>query len=34
LRGRSFAIKVSSDDTGVMWRLGTPRIQLRPDGRR
>ena len=34
LRGRSFAIKVSSDDTGVMWRLGTPGIQLRPDGRR
>ena len=34
LRGRSFAIKVSSDATGVMWRLGTPRIQLRPDGRR
>ena len=34
LRGRSFAIKVSSSDTGVEWRLGTPRVEVRPDGRR
>jgi len=34
LRGRSFAFKVNSSDTGVDWRLGTPRVDLRPDGRR
>lgn len=34
LRGRSFALKVSSAETGVEWRLGTPRVELRPDGRR
>ena len=34
LRGRSFAFKISSDGTGVDWRLGTPRIDARGDGRR
>jgi len=34
LRGRSFAFKIESDATGIMWRLGTPRIEIRPDGRR
>jgi len=34
LRGRSMALRVSSDDTGVGWRLGSPRIDVRPDGRR
>jgi hypothetical protein len=34
LRGRSFAFKIDSSDTGVEWRLGTPRVDLRPDGRR
>jgi hypothetical protein len=34
LRGRSFALKIESDNTGVEWRLGTPRVELRPDGRR
>jgi hypothetical protein len=34
LRGRSFAFKIASGDTGVGWRLGTPRIDIRPDGRR
>ena len=34
LRGRSFALKVASDETGVEWRLGTPRVDIRPDGRR
>ena len=34
LRGRSFAFKINSSDTGVDWRLGTPRVALRPDGRR
>lgn len=34
LRGRSFAIKVESDNIGVRWKLGVPRVDLRPDGRR
>ena len=34
IRGRSFAIKVESSQQGTAWRLGTPRIDLRPDGRR
>jgi len=34
LRGRSFAIRVASDDLGVRWKLGSPRVDLRPDGRR
>ena len=34
LRGRSFAFKINSSDTGVDWRLGTPRVNLRSDGRR
>ena len=34
LRGRSFALRISSDTTEVAWRLGTPRLQIRTDGRR
>lgn len=34
LRGRSFALRVSSDASEVQWRLGTPRLDIRPDGRR
>lgn len=34
LRGRSFALKIQSTDTGVNWRLGAPRVDIRPDGRR
>ena len=34
LRGRSFAFRIESDDTGVTWRLGTPRVDMRLDGRR
>jgi len=34
LRGRSMAFKMSSTDTGVTWRLGSPRVELRQDGRR
>lgn len=33
-RGRSMALKVSSDALGVKWRLGAPRLDARPDGRR
>jgi len=34
LRGREITFRASSDATGVTWRLGTPRIDVRPDGRR
>jgi hypothetical protein len=34
LRGRSFALKVASTGVGVRWRLGSPRLSLREDGRR
>tara|TARA_R110000824_G_scaffold76868_3_gene194671 strand:+ start:7593 stop:9923 length:2331 start_codon:yes stop_codon:yes gene_type:complete len=34
LRSREMAVRVSSDDAGVFWRLGTPRIDVRKDGRR
>jgi len=34
LRGRSFALRIESSDTGVEWRLGSPRLDIRPDGRR
>ena len=34
LRGRSFAFKISSSTTGTTWKLGAPRIDIRPDGRR
>jgi len=36
IRGRSIALKLSSTSglAGVSWRLGTPRIDVRPDGRR
>ena len=33
-RGRSFALRVESDALGAKWKLGSPRIDLRPDGRR
>ena len=34
VRGRSFAIKVESTGVGVKYKLGTPRVDMRPDGRR
>lgn len=34
LRGRSIAIKIDSDSTETAWRLGSPRIEIRPDGKR
>ena len=34
MRGREMALKVSSDSLGTKWQLGTPRINMRPDGRR
>ena len=34
LRGRSFNLKIESTETEMGWRLGTPRVEVRPDGRR
>tara|TARA_B100002019_G_scaffold114872_1_gene98825 strand:- start:3360 stop:5243 length:1884 start_codon:yes stop_codon:yes gene_type:complete len=34
LRGRSFALKVASEEVETQWRLGAPRLDVRPDGRR
>lgn len=33
-RARQMALKISSSDLGVKWQLGSPRIDVRPDGRR
>jgi len=34
VRGRSFAFRVDSNTSGVRWKLGSPRVDLRQDGRR
>lgn len=34
LRGRSMSIRVESNQTNTAWRLGDPRLDVRPDGRR
>ena len=33
-RGRQMAFRVDSDTLGTQWQLGTPRMNVRPDGRR
>ena len=33
-RGRSFSLRVDSSALGMKWKLGSPRVSLRPDGRR
>jgi len=33
-RGRSFALRVESNAIGAKWRLGSPRVDIRQDGRR
>ena len=33
-RGRSAAIRIESNDAGVQWQLGVPRLDVRPDGKR
>ena len=33
VRGRQMSMKISSTDLGVAWQLGSPRIDVRPDGR-
>ena len=34
VRGRSFNLSLASSAEGVRWRLGTPRVDARADGRR
>lgn len=34
VRGRQMAFRVGSNELGVAWQLGAPRIDIRPDGRR
>lgn len=34
LRGRMMSLRVQSDDVGVAWRLGIPRVDIRSDGKR
>ncbi len=34
LRGRSYSMRVESNTIGVQWKLGSPRLDIRPDGRR
>jgi hypothetical protein len=34
LRGRQMSMVISSDGLGVSWQMGSPRIDIRPDGRR
>lgn len=34
LRGRQMSFRISSDQIGTTWRLGSPRLELRSDGRR
>lgn len=34
VRGRQLVMEVRSTDVGVTWQLGSPRIDIRPDGRR
>ena len=34
VRGRQLAMRFESSATGVTWQLGTPRLDIRPDGRR
>ena len=34
IRGRQVSFKVESSSTGIAWQLGSPRIDMRPDGRR
>lgn len=34
LRARSVTMRLSSDGSGVAWRLGVPRFEMRTDGRR
>ena len=34
LRGRQMAMRIGSNELGVAWQLGAPRIDIRPDGKK
>jgi hypothetical protein len=34
VRGRQMSMKVSCNTLGTQWQLGSPRVDVRPDGRR
>jgi hypothetical protein len=34
VRGRQMSMRIESDQIGTQWQLGSPRIDIRPDGRR
>jgi len=34
VRGRQMSMKIESSAVGVQWQLGSPRLDMRPDGRR
>ena len=34
IRGRQLVFRIESDQLGVKWQLGSPRLQIQPDGRR
>ena len=34
LRGRQLAFRIESNNLGTQWQLGSPRIDIRNDGRR
>lgn len=34
VRGRAMSLRIESDQLGVQWKLGAPRIDARPDGRK
>jgi len=34
LRGRQLVFRIESDSLGTKWQLGSPRLQIQPDGRR
>jgi len=34
IRARQMALKIISDNLGTQWQLGSPRLDVRPDGRR
>ena len=34
IRARSFAFRIETNETGVDWRLGYPRVDIKPDGKR
>ena len=34
LRGRQLIFQIEGNQLGLQWQLGTPRIQVKPDGQR